>query len=587
MSVSPTRISGGRKRRTQKKRRKRKYKRKRYSKKKSRQVRRRKRKTKKRRKYTKKQRGGVVYTSSIDIRRVQKAFNKSLLTIIPDGEEVFNVMPPCLTIKHPLEQKQSYLLFPDTITPLPGFFSPYYEFEMAKSFNRYKNKWDALANEIDMNIRIIISSQSDIYCGADGAEPWKGQNVVPDNLFFVGLTIIYACRSGKNIVRNANHRFNAQGGFYIGFNDDVTAIPTLDDTYIIMGPTHPSTLPHIGPAHGGDDDSDNYFKMLKAIIEPTNLAWSKWWRAEGSEDPQHLLNVKDAISPGEIISLKEAYRIAPSDGAGGGGGGDVPTKPVFKRINTALTTIQSRQKVCSGVRTRILQNFINILKKDKKIVDEAKAKAADGKQEDGGGGGGGGKKKKIQTEFRYMTQDDFIYCIKTMGDKIKIKANRLARGPGPNTSWSESWFNTEKKNFKCTGAAGVVTDNSVKGVDWEKVICKKRKCCQMTSECPMGVAKKNVPCDPSVYIKEGDMEPTAKGKAAWCLTKSEFLIGGKGGGGKGKEIDDELINNIDGARGLVAYFNQTDPYYHAAGTVAAELTGAAAAVGATTTVGEN
>ena len=107
MSVSPTRISGGRKRRTQKKRRKRKYKRKRYSKKKSRQVRRRKRKTKKRRKYTKKQRVGVVYTSSIDIRRVQKAFNKSLLTIIPDGEEVFNVMPPCLTIKHPLEQKQS------------------------------------------------------------------------------------------------------------------------------------------------------------------------------------------------------------------------------------------------------------------------------------------------------------------------------------------------------------------------------------------------------------------------------------------------------------------------------------------------
>ena len=118
-----------RKRRTQKKRRKRKYKRKRYSKKrkgkkKSRQVRRRKRKTKKRRKYTKKQRGGVAYTSSIDISRVYKAYNEALMKIPSEGggKEVLEVMPPCLTIKHPSERKQSYLLFPDFMNPVPGFF---------------------------------------------------------------------------------------------------------------------------------------------------------------------------------------------------------------------------------------------------------------------------------------------------------------------------------------------------------------------------------------------------------------------------------------------------------------------------------
>ena len=164
---------------------------------------------------------------------------------------------------------------------------------MAKSFDRYKDKWDTLANDIGMNIRIIISSASDIYCGAGGPNAGKGQNVAPDNLFFKGLTIIYACQSGDRIVKNANHRFNASGGFYIGFNDDLTAIPTLDETYIIMGPEKNSSLPHIGPAHDGGDE---YFNMLKAIIGQKNLAWSKWWRAHDSEAPQNLFNVKDAAN---------------------------------------------------------------------------------------------------------------------------------------------------------------------------------------------------------------------------------------------------------------------------------------------------
>ena len=264
------------------------------------------------------------------------------------------------------------------------------------------------------------------------------------------------------------------------------------------------------------------------------------------------------------MTMEQAYgMMVQSDGGGGGGSGGVPVKPAFKRINTAPETIQSRKEVCGDVRTHILQWFISILRKDKENTDAAKA--ADGKQEDGGGGGGKNKKKKkkkkkkqIKTGFMYMTQDDLISCVKTMGEKIKRKADRLAQGPGPKVSWSKDWFKTNKKNFKCTEANGnVVTESSLIGLNWEELVCEKRQCCQIHSRCPEGVAIKKEPCEPPVYIKPASKKKKTR-KAEWCLTKSEFLIGVEEA--KGKEIDDVLINNIDGDRGLVAYFNHNDPY---------------------------